>query len=234
MSTINDVKGYFGEAFTFQNMLSAKNKRLWIDDNTFYITIAEIQPLRSDGFFLNMGVKFMWHIPDSIIYEFVEGETRIFPQNPPLLEAALYDSPDFEKELAFMKQGALKKLQAYRELKNLDVLAIRLRERKDLFYYTNQNNCNDVDVSLAIVEMLRGNRAVAMNIFDNTRDNPLTQELAPFCQSEEDFREELLRRIRDVKSQFSTNYRLSLTLPDSLPVQPQAQKRSFWSFFKAR
>lgn len=63
--------------------------------------VVEIVPLRKEGFFLNVGVKFLWTAYFDISYDYSNNDIRInVPNNP--LGAVLFDSPSVDYEIEYI------------------------------------------------------------------------------------------------------------------------------------
>ena len=210
---LDEVKKYFAPFLKEWGMMPICNKRLWVDDNGYFLITAELQPLRSEGFFFNMGVTFLWWKSESACYHFSHPDTRVLVRENQLMEVYFYDSPTFEEDLHLLMKLAFERLQYYRNLRSLNFAIYALRNRRDLLYCQYHENCNENDIHLGILQMLDGDATSATCVFNNRKEQSrISRILLEHISSKEDFEAFLLQSANDARKSFSEKYHVLLPL----------------------
>lgn len=212
VTKMDGVRDQFTPFFRNMGLIGNHNRRIWMDDNGFYFTVAELEPLYGDGFFLNLDVEILWrnepgcqHFSDRI-------SPRILVEHSPIPEVLFFDAPTYEEDLTAMMRDCETKLFDYRKMRDPRMFAERLAVRRDLFYCLHKNNCNDVDVDLAVAEMLNGNTDRAVRILRNTSaDSALAAELLEYCGDADAFRGLLLEKINATRSYYRLHKKYCLS-----------------------
>ncbi len=207
MTRFAEVRKLFHNALTANGLYAGKCKRLWMGDQAYYLIAVELQPYHDVGFFVNMGVKFLWG-EVAQHYEFTFSHNhRISPDNGNPVGAIFYDSPTFEEEVAQLLEKTLRTLKRYRQLQDLCVMSVQLYNRRDLFYWTNREDYQKTNYEFAVIEMLRGNMDVAIPIFQNVQENnPFARECLQHCSSAEEFKTYITECICQNRLAFEVQY----------------------------
>ena len=215
---LDEVKKYFAPFFKEWGMMPIRNKRLWIDDNGYFLIVAEFQPLRAEAFFFNMAVHFSLVKREDIAYNFYHPDSRILVRKDQLMGAYLYDSPTFEEDLHLLTQQVFEKLQFYRNLRSLDFAIQALRNRRDLLYFQYREKCNENDIYLGILQMLDGDANSAARVFNNRKEQaPISLVLLEHITSKEDFEAFILQGVNDTRKNLSKKYHIPLPSIQDIP-----------------
>ena len=81
--TAKDVLGNMG-------LYSNSSKRIWYDDNGFYLTIMEIAPCNVGGIFVNIGICPLWKKSLALVNYDIPSGRLTSPEVPNFKEALLY------------------------------------------------------------------------------------------------------------------------------------------------
>ena len=236
MITLDEVKKRLEPWFKDRGFISNSGQRLWFEDNGFYLTVAEIQPIIGRGFILNMGVSFLWNDSFSGGYDYSFGDIGVYVPNA-LFGAVSFDSPAFENDLCFVLEECNKRIRFYRELKQLDTLDERLNNRNDNAVLVNKD-FKKWDKSHAITRMLLGDTETATQILTNDIsryneyisanfigqddiikekcDDFISKRLLDCIDNRDDFKKLLIDIINNCRRDFSIKKRLKLNDIDSL------------------
>ena len=218
MSDINDVRKRYAPYLIRENFLRSSKKRLWACDGKFYLITFELASCNLGGFFTNLGINFLWNKPCGG-FEFYYPELRITSDNiNHFSDAILYESPDFEVAVHETMQQLLLRINDYKKLNNLDYLSDRLRNRRDLFWSCNQNDCNMADFDLGVVQMLRGHIDEARAIFQYNYDLPdgSAKECLQYCDSVESFKGYITQKVIENRALYAAKYRYRLPVIDEI------------------
>lgn len=178
-----EFKKQIGEYLTNKGLISNKSKQLWLDDNNFFFTVIEISPCKFGGVYINMGINFLWYNELYIAYNYYEENgSRIYIDNVTNLVVGNYDTKlvvEHPEKMKLITDELSNLLEIYKKYRDLNLLKKALINRRDLFYYNNRNNCNSVDIELAVVYYLLSDFERSNFIINNYRPNrlypPLTE-----------------------------------------------------------
>ncbi|MBQ7355468.1 MAG: hypothetical protein IJW62_08125 [Clostridia bacterium] len=160
--TAKDVLGNMG-------LYSNSSKRIWYDDNGFYLTIMEIAPCNVGGIFVNIGICPLWKKSLALVNYDIPSGRLTSPEVPNFKEALLYclvDQDEVNLDIAlqpevfeyyFRKLMALAKRQfevGFKQLTDLNYFAQKLENRKDSG--CRQRDGHAIDLDHAIVAMTAG------------------------------------------------------------------------------
>ena len=192
-----------------KNFLSTANKRIFVQDCGFYLIVVEIVPLRKEGFFLNVGVKFLWTAYFDISYDYSNSDIRInVPNNP--LGAVLFDSPSVDYEIEYIMREAQDRIVEYQGMKDFNTFRLKIENRNDFAKKANPN-LKKVDVSLAITKMFSGETLNSLEILhEAAQNNEVAQELLLHCDDLALFHDGLINIINSCRSVMSTKFKLIL------------------------
>lgn len=218
MTNLDNIKKQFAPILKSKGFITNRNKRIWYKDKSFYLITVELEPNYAYGFFVNMGIKFLWNHP-AATYDYYYGSSRVRTAEDVPIEAIFYDSPAFEYELELMTQNTIAKIEFYEKMTDLNFLVQCLTDRRDLFYAQHRTDCNEVDHSLGIAQILLGNIDIAKRIFTNASDSLFgdgrsVSELLEHSENSEMFKNYLLSHINNVRQRLAEAARIKL-----LPIE---------------
>ena len=213
MKKIDIIKKQLAPWFLARGFVSNTKKRIWIRDDGFYLTFFEIQPYYGDGFFLNIGIKFLWSNYFDVSYDFNIGDSRIDVQSEPMTELIFFESPKLTQEIVMLLQNADLRAQTYSNLKQLDFLLESLRNRKDFVAVANKGH-SERDLDRAIAEVFAGNIAKAKCLLQNNDSfypNPIAKKLLETCEDKKAFQAELLQIINTCREGVAQKLKIQLS-----------------------
>ena len=199
------------------------SKRIWAYDGKFYLIVLELAPCHLGGFFTNLGVSFLWNKPeaawDFYYFEYANYHWhRLYTEHTNIGGSILYESPNFEAQIDEMIQVLALQVEEYKKLSDLDYLAEKLRNRRDLFWSQHQKDCNMADDSLGIVQMLRGKSDEAKAIFQYNYHAPSgwAIEYLQHCDSTEAFKTYITQKIMEYRVLYAAKYKYRLPVIEEI------------------
>ncbi len=207
-SVIKNFKEWLSE----RNFVQTRNKKIFIKDQRFYLIIVEIQPFYKIGFFLNVGVKFLWSSSTYMSYDYTIGDSRIYSNTnvDETLGAILFDSCSFEKELCYIKNEADKRIQEYQKLTDFLYLEECLVNRNDFTKRANRGYSKR-DMDLASVKIIIGNLIGVDEIINNAKNrHSVAKMLFPICDDLKSMRITLNKLVNDIRKNMSEEYKIQL------------------------
>ena len=211
-------------------LVSTAKQRIWFDDNGFFLTVVNIEPLGNDGFFLNVTVKFMWTTHEVISYDYYSGDSRIYAEENPLTGAVYYHDPMLDEKIARLVDKARKKVTEYRGLREHGRYLKAIQSRRDFVRVANRDH-EKMDVDLGIARFFDGDHQSAIDIFTVASEKSMVAKLLlEHCLSKADFESFLISYINENRRQFAEKWNIKLPPIDML-FEKKA-KSSFFDFFK--
>ena len=215
MSNLNEIKKRLAPWFKQHGLISGCNKRIWFEDNGFYLTVIEIQPCKGMGFIINVGVNFLWKEFFGVSYDFAMKDIEVAVPNAPF-GAVLFDSEKFEAELEHVLSETEKRIALYRELKDSSVLDKRLEGRCDAIVFMNKDFLKK-DTSRGITRALLGDIKTASEILLNdSSENRVAKLLYGLLDSDDDFKNALRQIIANCRVNFEIAQRIKFKHNDIL------------------
>ena len=212
MKKIDIIKKQLAPWFLERGFVSNAQKRIWIRDDGFYLTFFEIQPYYDDGFFLNIGIKFLWSSYFDVSYDFNIGDSRIDAQSEPMTELIFFESPKLTQEIAMLLQNADQRAKTYSDLKKLDFLLESLRSRRDFIAVANKGH-SERDLDRAVAEIYANNFSKAKYLLQNNDafyPNPIAKKLLETCEDKTVFQTELLQIINACRDGVAQKLKIKL------------------------
>ena len=213
MATLNEIKKRLAPWFMSHGLVSGCNKRIWFEDNGFYLTVVEIQPCKGMGFIINVGVNFLWKEFFGVSYDFAIKDIEVTVPNA-LFGAVMFDSENFEAELEYVLSETEKRIALYRELKDISVLDKRLESRCDAIVFMNKDFLKK-DTSRGITRALLGDIKTASEILLNdSAENRVAKLLYGLLGSDDDFKKALRQIISNCRTNFEIAQRVKFKQND--------------------
>jgi hypothetical protein len=210
---IQDIKKLLTPFFVEQGFVGVNRNRIFIKDKGYYLIAAEIQPCHNIGFFLNIGVRFLWTRHDGISFDYTYEGLRVYGQENSnmTLGAILYDSPEFDNEIIHMKHGIQKKIEIYEKFEDIRFLEIMIEAQNNRGNLINNDFLNR-NIHLAIAYMLLDKKEKAVTILERAAEqNSVARQLVVFCEDRECFYKELLNIINEVRNRISEKLKINLS-----------------------
>ena len=189
------------------------SKRQWIYDGKFYLILLGLNPCSAGGFFTDIGIKFLWGNPENG-YEFFDSPHGriVINATRQYSGAILYESQNFEAEIDETIQQLLLQIEEYKKLSDLNYLAEKLFNRRDLFWSCHQDDCNMADFNLGVVQMLRGNCDEAKAIFKyiHHEKTDRSKVCLQYCDSVESFKGYITQKTMENRALYAAKYKYRL------------------------
>ncbi len=215
MSNLNNVKKRLAPWLRQRGFISGNNRRILFEDNGFYLTVVEIQPCKGMGFIINVGVNFLWKEFYGVSYDYAMKDIEITVPNAPF-GAVLFDSENFEAELAYVLSEAENRIDFYRELKDISILDKRLESRCDAIVFMNKDFLKK-DSSRGITRALLGDIQTASELLLNdSAENRVAKTLYKLLDDTNEFKKALRQIITDCRSNFEIAQKIKFKQNDIL------------------
>ena len=230
MLNLTEIKRKMAPYMKSLGLVSTAGQRIWFDDNGFFLTVVNIEPLGNAGFFLNVTVKFMWTTPEVISYDYYSGDSRIYANDNPVTGAVCYDDPLLDEKIACIVDKAQKKITEYGRLREHGRYLKAIQSRNDFVRVANRGH-EKMDVDLGIARFFDGDHQSAIDIFTVASEkSQIAKSFLEHCSSQVDFESFLIYYINENRRQFAAKWNINLP-PIDILFKKNA-KSSFFNFFK--
>ena len=219
MSNLKIVSKKYEPHLKQAGFIPNSSKRQWIYDGKFYLILLGLNPCGMGGFFTDIGIKFLWGNPENG-YEFYDS-----PQGRIMINATrqysgaiLYESQNFEAEIDETIQQLLLQIEEYKKLSDLNYLAEKLLDRRDLFWSCHQDDCNMADFNLGVVQMLQGHSDEAKAIFQyiHHEKTDRSKVCLKYCDSVETFKAYITQKVIENRALYAEKYRYRLPVIEEI------------------
>ena len=208
---MNDVKQLVGDELSRCGFQALPRRKLFVKDCGFYLILAEIAPLRKEGFHFDIGVMFLWASHSDLVYDYASADTRINAKGDPL-GAVWFDDPPavWDAKIRQILEEAMAKIDIYQTLTDMAALKNRLETRNDFAKLANPGLENR-DISLGIAKMYTGEKPRGAQILaEAAKRNAAAAEIYDCIDNTEMFRDKLLQIVNSCRSRLAKKYRIKL------------------------
>ena len=219
--SMDDVRKIFRPWFVGNGLKATSSKNMFIEDHGIFMIMAELQPLHNIGFFMNIGVKFMWKTYEILSYDYTYKDLRVYGKedlSQTIGGAVMFDSSTVDEEISYMQCSALERINEYRKHSDINVLEDRLANRSDTAVLCNEGYA-DRDIDLANVRMIMGKVEEAKSLYINAANHKYPYRFAQELISENFdkifFDERMLQIINENRAGLSRKFKIKLESIDS-------------------
>ena len=206
-----EIKLVFHKRLIPQGFRCFPTKRIYFKDFKFYFIIVEIQPYYGDGFFVNVGVQFLWDPPG--VYSYSKGDARLI--GPDIMGSVLFDSPKVNENIEDMFRQIEALVVEYEKLQDLRVLLDCLINRNDFKAIANKGY-KDHDPDLGIIKILLNDWSGRDLLEKDSVQSPQAKLLVDCGYDKQLFEEQLLKLINENREANGKRARLKLPLLSSI------------------
>ena len=215
MSMMDELRKVLKPWLADNGMKPTCRKNIFYEDRGIFFIVLELQPLYNEGFLVNMVISFMWS-SDQMSYDYEYKSFRVNSLHP--LGATFFDSPTFDKDMAYIQSKIIERINEYREHSDLAVLEDRLANRED-FRARSVAGYKDRDIDLANVRMMMGKVEEAKRLYINATNykipHPFAQEMVDANFDKMFFDERMLQIINENRAGLSRKFKIKLESIDS-------------------
>ena len=186
---MNYVKKRAAEYLKPLGLMPNSTKRLWAEDNGFYLTYVDIAPWHDFGVCFDVAVQFLWRELNINYFEYSEPDPRIIISETQDLGGCIsFDEFGWQEQLDKSLEAVCQKVVIYRALRDIRCVCESLKVRHDLLstHYDYQKR----DTTRATALALTGNIDEAKEIFNYS-------VLISTPEYRDDFSEECLKHIEN-------------------------------------
>ncbi len=203
---IEDITNIYKPWLLNKGFITARNKNRFLQDRKFYVIHVQFEPLYQEGYFLNIGVKFLWTNLYIYSFDYSVGNavTRVRPPKrpgiPELPYLIWYNTPYFDEDVQYIREKADERISEYQRLSDFQYFEKSMVNRQDKY-----NNIHD---DLAIAQLINGKTAEAKELLAGSYPSTfISSALYDLFPDREACMEKLLSIINNARREFGVRER---------------------------